>query len=178
MSGEIELIRIGEVKEAYILKLKSDLEEIFKRKVVEGPQMEEPRYAFDPSRGQYLGRLILQRISARRSPSEKKLGITSVDLYAPGLNFIFGEADPLNGVAVISICRLRQEFYGLPPDEKLLGERILKEAVHELGHTWGLGHCSDSRCVMFFSNSLLDTDRKSARFCSKCEEKLAKAMRR
>ncbi len=91
-----------------------------------------------------------------------------MDLYTRGLNFVFGQARLGGREAVISLARLHQSFYGLPEDEELLLERSLKEAVHELGHTWGLAHCPDHLCVMHFSNSLRDTDVKTARFCSKC----------
>ncbi|MFN3466335.1 MAG: archemetzincin, partial [Candidatus Brocadiales bacterium] len=66
------------------------------------------------------------------------------------------------------LCRLRQEFYGRPVDLTLLKERMVKEAVHEIGHVWGMRHCPDPCCVMFFSNSLADTDRKSDTFCKNC----------
>ena len=105
---------------------------------------------------------------------EKVLGIVDIDLYAPGLNFIFGQADMTSGVALISLCRLRQEFYGLPSDDVLFLDRAAKEAIHELGHTFGLEHCKNARCVMHFSNSLADTDLKQAIFCSKCRPKLIK----
>ncbi len=94
--------------------------------------------------------------------------MTSVDLYAPGLNFVFGEALVFRGPALISVYRLRPEYYGMLWDEGLFHERVLKEAVHELGHTLGLGHCKNPRCVMFFSNSILETDRKSAQLCRLC----------
>ena len=74
--------------------------------------------------------------------------------------------------AVIALPRLRQSFYGLPDDEKLFLARAVKEAVHELGHTYGLGHCPDARCVMHFSNSLRDTDFKSHRFCGACRARI------
>jgi archaemetzincin len=70
--------------------------------------------------------------------------------------------------AIIALPRLRQSFYGLPEDEALYHERAVKEAVHEMGHTYGLGHCRNRRCVMAFSNSLLDTDAKSRHFCARC----------
>ena len=73
---------------------------------------------------------------------------------------------------MVSLRRLRPEHYGAPPDEKRLEERALKEAIHELGHTYGLGHCQDERCVMYFSNSLGDTDRKQALFCPLCRKGL------
>lgn len=74
--------------------------------------------------------------------------------------------------AVLSIIRLRPDYYGLLEDEGLLHERTLKESVHELGHTYGLRHCSDKKYVMHFSNSLQDTDIKPSSFCENCKEKL------
>jgi predicted Zn-dependent protease len=106
---------------------------------------------------------------------ERILGIVDVDLFAPSLNFVFGEADLLHGVAVISLFRLRPENYGLPASANLLQERALKEAIHELGHTYGLMHCNHYRCVMHFSNSLPDTDRKSHQFCRRCGSSLTAA---
>jgi len=98
------------------------------------------------------------------------LGIVNHDLYVPELNFVFGEASWK--AAAISLTRLRQEFYHLPENRSLFHQRILTEAVHELGHTYGLGHCENPRCVMFFSNSLMDTDRKGPAFCARCKSKL------
>jgi archaemetzincin len=137
--------------------------------------MNIPKAAYDPPRGQYLATVLLDILKEpNETGDDKVLGIVDVDLYAPGLNFIFGEADTLSGAAVISLSRLRQEWYGLAADEHLLEERAVKEAVHELGHTFGLGHCEDVGCVMHFSNSLADTDWKSNTFCGQCRPKLIK----
>ncbi|CUS96705.1 matrixin family metalloprotease, partial [Candidatus Kryptobacter tengchongensis] len=67
--------------------------------------------------------------------------------------------------------RLRQEFYGDKPNQKLFEKRVLTEAVHEIGHLLNLKHCSNPNCVMFFSNSILDTDRKGFLFCNGCRSK-------
>jgi len=106
------------------------------------------------------------------APYEKILGIVDHDLFVPELNFVFGEASPK--AVVISLTRLRQTFYHLPENQNLFHQRVLTEAVHELGHTYGLGHCGNPRCVMFFSNSLMDTDRKGSGFCPSCKNKLQK----
>jgi len=86
----------------------------------------------------------------------------------PELNFVFGEADVLARIAIIGLPRLRQEYYGLEPDQDLFLQRAAKEAIHEAGHTCGLGHCTDPQCIMHFSNSLGDTDVKTTRFCDAC----------
>jgi archaemetzincin len=105
------------------------------------------------------------------------LGLTEADCYTPGLNFIFGQA-ALNGrEAFVALPRLRSSFYGLAKDPDLFCRRALKECVHELGHTWGLRHCRDARCVMHFANSLLDTDAKGVAFCSRCQRRLEAAGR-
>jgi archaemetzincin len=77
-------------------------------------------------------------------------------------------------VAFVALPRLRPSFYGLPEDVDLFRQRALKEAVHELGHTWGLSHCSNVDCVMHFSNTLSETDAKAATFCERCERLLRK----
>jgi archaemetzincin len=126
-------------------------------------------------REQYPGAPFLAALAAVQTPGQELiLGVTGVDLTAPGLNFVFGLADPRTRRAIISLARLYPEFYGQPRDPRLFKERALKEAVHELGHLLGLGHCPDPACIMFFSNSLADTDRKGPGFCEPCRERLGK----
>jgi archaemetzincin len=69
---------------------------------------------------------------------------------------------------VVSTHRLHQEFYGLPPDDGLLRERLLKEAVHELGHTLDLRHCDDYRCAMAASHAVEWIDLKEMGMCPAC----------
>ena len=93
-----------------------------------------------------------------------------MDLYIPVLTFVFGEAQLADGGAVVSTHRLRQEFYGLPANPELLHVRLLKEALHELGHTYGLRHCPDYTCVMSASNGVERIDLKQAEFCTHCAQ--------
>jgi archaemetzincin len=99
----------------------------------------------------------------------KILLIGDIDAYSGDLNFVFGEAHLGGRVAAIYLPRLRPEFYNLKPNELLFYDRITKEAVHELGHSFGLFHCNNKRCVMYFSNSLYDTDFKNKIFCKNCK---------
>jgi archaemetzincin len=84
------------------------------------------------------------------------------------LNYVFGEAYAPGRVALISLWRLKPEFYGENAGSAVFMLRMLKEAVHELGHTLGLQHCPRGLCVMHFSNSIFDTDRKQSLFCGQC----------
>ncbi len=119
-----------------------------------------PPHAYNPHRGQYLAKTFLEVCGKKEG--KVVLGVANVDLYAQGLNFVFGEAELGGRCAVISIYRLRSE------DRALFRARIQKEAVHEIGHVLGLRHCPNPLCVMHFSNSLHDTDIKAGWFCKRC----------
>jgi len=168
----IVLVAVGEIDRNVIDWLKNDLNKVFNKQVSTGRGMPEPDYAYDNKRKQYLSTAILNGIMEQKeyAPYEKILGIVNHDLFVPDLNFVFGQASPK--AAVISLTRLRQTFYHLTEDQNLFHQRVLTEAVHELGHTYGLEHCGNPRCVMFFSNSLMDTDRKGSEFCPSCKSKL------
>lgn len=125
---------------------------------------------YNPVRKQYNAREIVRKYLNECRKGELLLLVVDEDIYVSGLNFVFGLAW-LN-VAIISACRLRQEFYGLEPDRELFNQRLIKEAVHEIGHLHGLGHCSNRKCVMAFSNWIGDTDYKSWRLCSRCSRKV------
>jgi archaemetzincin len=131
-------------------------------------------FAFDPGRCQHLSTAILQRMeSLALDPETRLLGVTGLDLYIPVLTFVFGEAQLEGCRALVSFHRLREEFYGLPPNEQLLRTRLTKEAVHELGHTFGLRHCHDWQCVMASTHDVERLDLKEGEFCRACLEKAA-----
>jgi archaemetzincin len=138
-----------------------------------------PKEAFNTSKRQYDSTRILYAVlgyaelaETLPSPDDRVLGVANVDLYVKGLNFVFGEAQCPGKAAVVSLYRLRPEFYGAPRDERLFFERVVKEAVHELGHTLGLKHCADPLCVMHFSLHIGMTDQKKAEFCETCLPKI------
>jgi len=186
------LFPIGDVDSSVLAVLQDVLEEKFGFPCKIGSALPDPIYAYNPKRGQYKSTMILGKVrQALPQDALKGLGVTSVDLYVPMLNFVFGEAEVRGRCAVISLCRLKPQFYGvsrplvesgqarlerslpLGPDgqagEDIFKTRAIKEAVHELGHTFGLSHCSHVKCVMCFSNSLMDTDFKEENFCSSCQ---------
>ncbi|RME33598.1 MAG: archemetzincin [Gammaproteobacteria bacterium] len=127
--------------------------------------------AADPLRGQYRAGPLLE--VARGTDGDHVLGITDRDLYTDGLNFVFGVAEMPGKAVVFSTHRL-----AFGAGRERLRERLLKEVQHELGHTLGLPHCPEPRCVMHFSNSLDDTDHKEADLCARCRRRLSPEGRR
>lgn len=123
---------------------------------------------FDAQREQYRADPILDAVIARDDGKGWILAVADVDLYVPGLNFIFGQATVGGCCALIGLARLRQEFYGKPPEPGLFQRRVLIEAVHELGHVAGHSHCPNPDCVMHFSSTIEDTDHKGPDFCDLC----------
>jgi archaemetzincin len=171
---KIRLKPLSDVADDIMQELKDKVREIFHCPIEVEAGFSDLAQAYNPERKQYLSSRLLASLekSERSERDERVVGVADVDLYVPRLNFVFGEADVVSGTAVVSLCRLRQEYYGLAPDKDLFLERATKEVVHELGHTFGLGHCPNNKCVMHFSNSLADTDLKEAHFCNTCRPKI------
>lgn len=110
----------------------------------------------------------------KKTPSDalKVLGIIDKDISIPILTFVFGEAQ-LDGIgAVVSCRRLYQEYYDLKPNPQLFLERLHKESLHELGHTFGLTHCHLWNCLMHFSNNVREIDKKGGSFCTDCYQSI------
>lgn len=168
---KITLKPLGKITDEIITELKDRVCDVFHCPVETEAGLSNLAQAYDPERKQYSSSKLLASLE-KSDRDERVVGIADVDLYVPSLNFVFGEADMASGTAIVSLCRLREEYYGLTPDENLFLERATKEIVHELGHTFGLGHCPNNQCVMHFSNSLADTDLKKAYFCSMCRPKI------
>ena len=168
---KITLKPLGNIADEIMEELRDRVGGIFHCPVEVKAGFSDLAQAYNLERNQYFSSKLLASLE-KSGGDERVVGIADVDLYVPRLNFVFGEADIASGTAIVSLCRLRQEYYGVAPDEALFLERVTKEIVHELGHTFGLGHCPNSKCVMHFSNSLADTDLKGASFCSSCRPKI------
>jgi archaemetzincin len=166
------ILLVGPLPETHLLgPLSRYLESVFGVPARLHSESIDPDDAFDPSRRQYhSSEILLQILRAAPPDAHRLLGVTALDLFVPILTFLFGEAQYDGPAALVSIHRLRPEFYDEPPDPMLLRERTLKEAVHELGHTFGLIHCPVPGCVMNASTGVEGIDAKSLRFCPRCRE--------
>ena len=163
----IAVAPVGEAPAAEVATLVPVLSESFGCEIVIAPAVPLPARAWNASRRQYLSTTLLDSLARAKRPEwERLLGVADVDLYVPNLNFVFGEGDSGRGVAVFSLARLRGALFR---------KRAATEAVHELGHTFGLAHCDDPNCVMWFSNNLAETDRKGTRFCRRHQKELARS---
>jgi archaemetzincin len=139
------------------------------------PPLALPETAYDAVRGQYQSVDIMKALAQTAPPDTARLlGVSEVDLAIPMLSFLFGQAQLEGTVAVISLCRLRQEFYGLPADDELLHQRAVKETLHELGHTFGLTHCREPKCVMSLATHIGLVDQKAEGYCAGCGTRLAR----
>ena len=170
----IKIVPLVPVAEEIVSMLVAPLGQVFRSPVeVEPPLHGVIDRVYDYSRAQYNSTwLIRELLSLELNSSSKVLGITSVDLFVPILTYVFGEAQ-LEGIAgVMSTYRLDDTVYGLPPDRIKLFERSLKEAVHELGHTFGLLHCKNFNCAMHASTTVDDVDIKGATLCDDCLKKI------
>ncbi len=154
---KVFIISLGSVDSVVLENLAEDLKKVLKIDVSIPGSIILPEKAYSPEREQYSGDFILKYLNRIiLSENWKLLGVTEEDLYAKGLNFIFGIAQISGRNAVISLSRLKGK----------MRERALKEAVHELGHTFGLLHCKTKSCVLSFSNNLDEVDAKNSDFSS------------
>ena len=152
-------------------RIADDIARIIPRDVQLLPGLDTREYSYDPIRGQHNSTAILQMLIDKvQAPEDRILGVTSVDLFIPIFTFVFGEAQLAGPAAVVSGMRLQNEYYGLKPNAALYHTRLLKECLHELGHTFGLRHCGSSHCVMSKSTYVENIDLKPGNYCDDCQQ--------
>jgi archaemetzincin len=167
----ITLVSFGYFERNYLEEIIRDLETEFATPVKIRNGFLNLSDFFDPSRKQYNANTLLKEIEKiYASESYKTLGIFNVDLFIPILTYIFGQAFLNGNCGIASVYRLTNERYGIKQDEKVFFERIKKEIIHELGHMFGLYHCTNSWCVMRSSTYVEDIDQKGSKLCDKCKE--------
>src|SRR5262252_5509909 len=173
----LDLLPIGNFDERLLMEVAPSLAEAFRVPCqIVGPRL-DPQFAFHPERQQFHSTEIIQAMQAGAADGVwRVLGITGVDLYIPILTFVFGEAQMGGPCTVVSFHRLMQEFYGLPGDTNLLVQRLIKEAVHEVGHTLHLTHCDDYSCAMAPSHAVEWIDLKEGVLCSNCQDRALGAL--
>jgi archaemetzincin len=165
----VHLLPVGTIGKSLLESLRDALPHYLPiRCAVLSPAL-DPAAAYHVERQQFHSSEILQRIHHQISNGcWRVLAVADVDLYIPILKYVFGEAQVGGPCALVSAHRLHQEFYGLARDTELLQQRLLKECVHELGHTFGLHHCQDYRCAMASSHAVEWIDLRGSFLCNEC----------
>ncbi|MBK7929101.1 MAG: archaemetzincin family Zn-dependent metalloprotease [Bryobacterales bacterium] len=178
MTKPISLVRAGEGVDSDVLqRLAGALEGALRVPCRVESGIVEVADLYDPDRRQLRADLLLKKLADGADVGEtRRLGVTAQDLYLPVLTHVFGAGQLTGNCAVVSLYRLREEAYGLPHSQPLLEERLLKEALHELGHTAGLRHCSVWQCVMSCSNGVELVDLKAARYCPHCHSTMQRVL--
>ncbi len=170
----VHLLPVGTIDLGLLEYLRDTLPGRLKVKCEILPLTLDPASTYHPERQQFHSSEIVERMQAMIRPKDWRfLAVANVDLYIPILKYVFGEAQIGGPCALVSTFRLHQEFYGLERNQDLLKDRLLKEAVHELGHTLGLKHCEDYRCAMASSHAVEWIDLRESFLCEYCQHQVA-----
>jgi archaemetzincin len=166
---KIAMVQIGTVDPVVLEKAGGFIRARFGAEVQCAAALAIPEGSFDARRKQFSSVAFMMAL-ARRVPddADRIVGVTECDLFIPMLTFVFGQAQLRGSIALVSVARLRQEFYGIPPDAEIVEGRLEKEIGHELGHSFGLIHCPDRECVMSLATSIQEVDRRTAGYCHSC----------
>jgi archaemetzincin len=167
---KLTIVPLGKVPEEMLTEITEELRTAFEVATETSLPIGMPKDFYNSFRHQYNASSVLNFLAEKFKG--KVLGITDEDLYAGDLNFVFGQAQMNGTAAIVSIHRLNPSFYKQVPNKQLLAERAVKEAVHEVGHMLGLRHCLNEKCVMVFSNTIYDVDRKTKELCDRCSHEL------
>jgi archaemetzincin len=173
MDTQLRIVPINTIDPSFLARMGLCLEERFLYRSNVERSLAVPRSAVNSARQQmFLSTLTTRVVRQYPDGDGLLLAITDFDLYKTSHRYIFGDADEQRRIAIVSLHRLRGEFYGEQQDENSLFQRALKEAVHELGHAVGLKHCYNARCAMYYSNSIFETDNKMSHLCEVCDRRM------
>ncbi|MBV8602063.1 MAG: hypothetical protein JO359_10915 [Candidatus Eremiobacteraeota bacterium] len=174
---QISIVPVNSIDASFLTRLGLCLEERFLAPFLVRAPVRMPKTALNGVRGQLFAGALVARLATSYPPKEGYvLGITDYDLYKTSARYIFGEGDPVTRIALVSRHRLSPDFYGEQPDENVLFQRTLKEAVRSIGHAFGLHNCLNQRCAMHHADSIFETDNRLSHLCDGCEKR-ARAQR-
>ncbi len=172
----VEIVPLDVADRALLDALAAELHRVFGLPCRTTPVQPLPADAYDARRGQHHATRLLEHLAASPSPAYRRLGVAGVDLFVPILRYVFGEAMLGGRAAVVSVHRLGGPGWEGPAERSLFLARAVKEAIHELGHTFDLTHCEDPACVMASSLAVANIDRKRPDLCAYCKVALADAL--
>ncbi len=175
--AKIVIVPLGDVDFFQINKLSTALSSRFGHSVDILQGIKPPNEAFDLIKGQYFSTMILQKLELLKTHDrERILGILEDDIYNANHHVLVSDFDALGGTGVVSLFQLKQQFYGLPDDEKMIYHRLVKEATRIVGALFSIPFCRNPKCVMYNSSEMYDIDQKSEKFCDICKRVYMKVL--
>lgn len=175
----IVIAPIGDFAKELLERIGCEVERIYGWATWVQPLLRKVDFAFDPRREQFHSTAIMQKLAARApANAHKVLALTKVDLFIPILTYVYGEAQLGGTACIISSHRLQVEEASGNPGHMSLEGRIIKEALHELGHTFNLRHCPEDSCIMHYCRNIDDVDRKTDQLCRHCKVLLGDELKR
>ncbi len=173
--AKIVVVPLGEVEFMLVNRLATNIGPVFGRSVDILKGMKTPEESYNVIRNQYYASIIhakLERIKA--NSRELIIGICEEDIYLPDEAYIIGHADSVLGASVVSLFRIRQEFYGLPENDNKIYTRLFKQSIHHIAHLFDMPSCKNPKCVNYFSQQMFDIDNKGEKFCDICRRQLTR----
>ncbi len=173
MFQAVSIVPLGQIRQDVVDAIAGGIYEHLHLDVVFEAKSALPSDLFDPVRGQFRAEDLVRYLRDQiPTSSPLRLGVTEADLYAMDMDYVFSISILKQGASIVSYRRLDNTFYSLPRNDRVLYERVVKEALHELGHGIGLEHCTQP-CIMYFAHqSLMEIDTKPLRFCPECTRRL------
>jgi len=166
----VDIVPVGDVDGRVMNEASTALGSVYDVEVTVHDAQPVPDGAFDRSRNQYRAEEFIE-LASRVGAGDKNIGVTAQDLYYRRRNYVFGLAYLNGNGSVISTYRLQTSSDGgvsSKPQSAVFDDRVRKEVVHEVGHTFGLEHCDNDRCVMSFSPTVREVDVKEENLCGSC----------
>ena len=167
----VDIVPVGDVPARVKREASDSLRAVYDSDVTMHDTQSIPSGAYDRGRDQYSAESFI-KLATRVGSGDKNIAITSEDLFYHRRNYVFGLAYLDGKGSVISTHRLNTSSDGgvtRRPDEDVFADRVRKEVIHEVGHTLGLEHCDNKRCVMSFSPTVREVDIKDEALCGSCQ---------
>lgn len=174
LKAKIVLAPLGEVDFILVNRLATSIGPVFDRSVDILKGMKVPEESYNVIRGQNYASVILNKLErVKANQREFIVGLLEEDIYLPDEAFIIGYSDTVLRTAVVSLFRIRQEFYGLPEDDKKVFSRLFKQSIFHLSPLFNLPSCRNPRCINYYSQKMFDIDSKGEKFCDLCRRKIS-----